>query len=296
MSTTTSGSRRSSATRSRGRGTAAAFGFILLFAGLIGGGVLYVRSLMWHDDAIEAFARAGVGCTTTLQFTETGIFYVFEETGGEPTSDDDGCEPQATPGQPFGIQFVGNDDVVVHEDRSITYETDEVAGRSLVRFEIDTGGNYEIAVRGDDVAVRAAIGRDPSEGVDDLRRNAILVGAAGVLLGVLLLLLAGRRSKKAATPSIPDGPGWGQRPGQGESAWPPAVPRLPQVPVNPHQPDTPAEVAAPPPPLPARAPGGAAPAQSPWAPPNPAAAPVDDAPPAPPRSATPFDLPPKLPE
>ena len=81
MSTTTSGSSRTSTTRSRGRGTAAAFGFILLFAGLIGGGVLYVRSLMWHDDAVEAFARAGVGCTTTLQFTETGTFYVFEETG-----------------------------------------------------------------------------------------------------------------------------------------------------------------------------------------------------------------------
>jgi hypothetical protein len=267
-----------------------------LFAGLIGGGVLYVRSLMWHDDAIEAFARAGVGCTTTLQFTETGTFYVFEETGGDPTTDDVGCEPQATPGQPFGIQFAGADDVVVHEDRSITYDTGEVGGRSLVRFEIDTSGNYEIAVRGDDTSVRAAIGRDPNEGVDDLRRNAIVVGAAGVLLGVLLLLLAGRRSKKAATQSIPDGPGWGQRPGQGESAWPPAAPRLPQVPVNPHQPDTPAEVAAPPPPLPARAPGIAAPAQSPWAPPNPDAAPVDDAPPAPPRPVTPFDLPPKLPE
>jgi len=78
---TTSRDRRSS-TRSRGRGAAAAFGFILLFAGLIGGGVLFVLSTQRHDKAIEKFARAGVGCTTSLEFSKSGTFYVYAETAG----------------------------------------------------------------------------------------------------------------------------------------------------------------------------------------------------------------------
>jgi hypothetical protein len=287
---------RSSTTRSRGRGAAAAFGFILLFAGLIGGGVMYVMSLQRHDEAVDGFARAVVGCTTTLEFTETGTFFVYEETAGSFEIPEGGCQPQATPGASFEVAFVTPDAVELVTDASIDYETDEFTGSSVSRFEIDQPGNYELQVSGDDASVRAAIGRDPSSGVDDLRRGAIIVAAAGVLLGGLLLALAGRRSKRAATPSIPDGPGWGQRPGQGEAAWPPQPPRLPQVPVNPQQPDTPAAVAAPPPPLPARAPGSAAPTRSPWAPPTPDAEPVDTAPPAPVEGVKPPELPPKLPQ
>ena len=123
-----------------------------------------------------------------------------------------------------------------------------------------------------------------------------MVAAAGVLLGGLLLALAGRRSRRAATPSIPDGPGWGHRPVEGaQPAWPPSPPRIPQVPVNPHQPDTPAEVAAPPPPLPARAPSGGTIARSPWAPPTPGAEPVDTAPPGRAERVRPPELPPQLP-
>ena len=103
---TTSRDRRPG-TRSRGRGAAAAFGFILLFAGLIGGGVLFVLSLQRHDKAIEKFARAGVGCTTSLEFSKSGTFYVYEETEGEFDPQEIGCEPAATPGQAFGFDFLG---------------------------------------------------------------------------------------------------------------------------------------------------------------------------------------------
>ena len=55
----------------------------------------------------------------------------------------------------------------------------------------------------------AAVGRDPSDNVDEMRRGAIIVAAIGIVLGGLLLALAGWRSKRASTPSIPEGPGWG---------------------------------------------------------------------------------------
>ena len=283
--------------RSRGRGAAAAFGFILLFAGLIGGGVLFVLSLQRHDKAIENFARAGVGCKTSLDFNQTGTYYVYEETAGNPDFEALGCEPLATPGQPFGFDFDGPAPTSPRADTSITYDTDEFTGASVARFEVTESGRYEITVTGDSIESWAAVGRDPSADVDDYRRGAIIVAAIGIVLGGLLLGLAGWRSKRASTPSIPEGPGWGTRPGDGGvRAWPPEPPRIPQVPINPHQPDTPASVAPPPPPLPARAPGSAAPPRSPWGPPPPGVGPVHTTPPEPPERARPPDLPPTLPD
>jgi hypothetical protein len=287
---------RRTGTRSRGRGAAAAFGFLLLFAGLIGGGVLFVLSLQRHDKSIENFARAGVGCTTSLEFSKTGTFFVYAETAGDFDPQEIGCEPKATPGQAFFVNFDGPSPVSPRPDASISYDTDTFTGESVARFEITESGTYELQVRGDSTDTWAAVGRDPSENVDEMRRGAIIVAVVGVLLGGLLLALAGRRSKRAATPSIPEGPGWGPRPTDGGlRAWPPEPPRIPQVPVNPHQPDRPAAVASPPPPLPARAPGSATPPRSPWAPPPPGAGPVHSAPPAPAEHAKPPELPPTLP-
>jgi len=270
---------------------------VLLFTGLIVGGVMFVSSRQRHDKTVEAFARAGVGCTTTLKFSETGEFFVFEETGTPiEVLDEVGCQPLATPGQPFGFEISGPADVPVRADSSITYEIDELTGASVATFEIETDGLYKIAVVGSDVSTVAAVGRDPSSGVSQLRRGAIVVAAAGLLLGGLLLGLAGTRSKRAATPSIPDGPGWGDRPKPEDAAWPPLPPRVPQVPVNPQQPDVPAAVAAPPPPLPARAPGSAAPSRSPWAPPLPGDSPVDTSPPGRVPDVKAPELPPVLPD
>ena len=286
--------------RSRGRGAAAAFGFILLFAGLIGGGVLFVLSLQRHDKAIENFARAGIGCTTSLEFSKSGTFYVYEETAGDFDPQETGCEPQVIPcgdSQPICFDFDGPAPVSPREDTSISYDTDDFTGTSVARFEVTESGTYELEVRGESLDTWAAIGRDPSNNVDEMRRGAIIVAAIGIVLGGLLLGLAGWRSKRASTPSIPEGPGWGTRPGDGGvRAWPPEPPRIPQVPINPHQPDTPASVAPPPPPLPARAPGSAAPPRSPWGPPPPGVVPVHTTPPEPPERARPPDLPPTLPD
>jgi hypothetical protein len=274
------------------------FGFLLVVAGIGGGFLLFVRSIQQRDQAVKDFARAGVGCTTTLDFTETGTFYVFEETSGSFTVPDGGCEPLATPDQQFGFQLGGPARVEPREDRSLDYDTGDFAGTSVSSFEIETTGRYEIAVFGPDQSSIAAVGRDPSTGVGTMRAGAIAVAAAGVVLGLLLLLLSARRGRaqddgpsfaaSAIQPPAWGGPAGGVIPPAGAGGeWPPKPPSVGQVqvPISPHRPDTPAVPTPPPPPLPARVPAPP-PAASPWAPPPPAATPTDDGPPiaaAPPR-------------
>jgi hypothetical protein len=279
------------AKRSRGRGVAAAFGFLLLVAGLIGAGILYVMSVQRPDDAVESFARAAAGCTTTLDFSETGTFYVYEETTSAFDPAVIGCTPTPTVGQPFGFTLTGPVAVTSSPDPTVFYDSGDFAGASVARFDIDTPGTYEIEVVSENVSSVAAVGRDPENGVDELRRNAIVVGAIGVILGLLLLLLAGRRSKQATAPSMPDGPGWGPRASERQVEWPPSMPEVQRLPINPQQPDVPVSPTPPPPPLPARAPGAGLTAPS-WSPPPTDGRPVSsEAPVPPPPTRTPQPIP-----
>jgi hypothetical protein len=241
------------AVKSKGRGTVAAFGLFLLFAGLVGGGVLYVVAQRRPGQVVDGFARAPIGCTTTLEFTETGVFYVYEEAGAKLEPVDGGCRPVVDPELDFNVDFTGDPvpESVIDDDR-VSYDVDGFDGRAVQRIEIDQVGTYSIAVRGEDVAVVAAIGRNPNDGVNDLRWWALLVATSGAALGILLLVLAGRRSKLAATVSTPVGPGWGPGSHRPAGTWPPQAPRLDQIPINPHQPSEPAAPMPPPPPLPER--------------------------------------------
>ena len=233
------------ARKSKGRGTAAAFGMLLLFAGLVGGGVLYMRSVSRPSAAVDGFARASVGCTTTLRFTETGTFFVFKDLGPVNDAPSGGCQPAADPTQTFAFELRGNDGPVVpRADDQLSYDTDDHLGNSVARIEIDSAGEYQLVVVGDDPAVAAAIGRDPDDGVDELRQRAILVATFGVVLGVLLLVLAGRRSNRAAAFLAPDGPGWGPRQ-NAERVVVPDEPGVVRSAVNPHLPDEQVSIAGP---------------------------------------------------
>ena len=259
-------------TRSRGRGAAAAFGLLLLLVGIVGGILLALRAERLPDDTIDDFARAPVGCTTTLDFTSTGTFYVYQETGAVGPPPDGNCSPRAVPEPAFGFELRRGDDVVTTlEDASIAYESGGRTGRSVASFDIDEPGQYELAAVGTDATSVAAVGRAPTAGVDETRRAAVLVGAVGGLLGFLLLVLAGRRSRRAAAPSPPVGPVWGRSTSDLDTALPPPPP-VGRVPM-PTVPTEPEEV---PPPLPfRRPPSSISPPSSHWAPPT-AGEPVGD--------------------
>jgi hypothetical protein len=240
--------------KSRGRGVAATFGLLLLLAGVTGAVVLWLMADRRPEQAVEGFARGPVGCTTTLEFADTGTFYVFEEIVGAESGAFTECAPVAVPGAEFAVELLRDGrPVAARADATISYDTADAIGESIARIELADPGRYDLVVVGSDTAVVAAVGRDPEQGVKDLRRGAIVVGVVGVLLGALMLLLAGRRSKRAATFATPDGPGWGPATPTDVPTWPPEPPRVPQVPVNPMLPPEPVR---------------ADPPSAPWAPPQ----------------------------
>jgi hypothetical protein len=228
-----------------GRGAIAAIGLILLFAGVVGGAVLWVLADREPDKAAESFARAAPGCTTTLTFGEPGEFFVYEELSGVAQAVE-GCQPSTLPGRAFTftVTTANGTEVPRVEDTSMSYDLDVGSATSVARITIEEAGDYRINVLGDDPAIVAAVGGDPEADVEQLRRGAIAAAVGGVVLGLLLLWLAGRRSKRAATFAGPLDPGWGvterdhaRRAAAGVddgTTWPPATT---QVPVNPHAPD-----------------------------------------------------------
>ena len=229
-----------------GRGVIAAIGLVVLFAGLVGGGVLWVLAEREPESAAESFARAVTGCTTTLTFGEPGEFYVFEELSGI-VAPVDGCQPSTLAGRPFTFTVTTTTGVEVPRvaDDSVSYDLDVGSGTSVARITIPDPGEYRISVIGSDPAVVAAIGGDPDDGVQQLRQGAIAAVAAGLVLGGFLLWLSARRSRKAASFAGLADPGWGvterdharRAEAQREGAWPPVSPDVRQVPINPMAPD-----------------------------------------------------------
>jgi hypothetical protein len=229
------------AVTSRGRGLAAALGLFCLFVGLVGGAVLYLVAQRRPAQTVEGFARAPVGCVTTLEFAETGTFYVFEEVGADIEAIANGCEPAIDPTARFDVVFTGalRPEVIADGVSSVSYDVAGFDGRSVQQLEITAPGQYTIEVTGDDPTVAAAIGRDPDAGVDDLQRAASILAIAGTVLGLLLLIVSGRRSKRAATVMAPSGPGWGPTPRATGEPTIAGGPISGQVPVNPHAPSGP---------------------------------------------------------
>jgi hypothetical protein len=290
---------------------AAVFGLLVLLAGLIGAAVLFYTSQQRPEQTIDGYARAAVGCQTTLRFVDTGTFYVFEERGSDAEAPPGDCPPTADPDRAFGFVLSdGTGQVEGQGDLGISYDTGDRMGQSVAKFVVDEPGEYTIDVFGGDVAVVAAIGQDPDEGVAELRRAAVIVGGIGVALGGLLLLLAGRRSKRAAAVQAPEaGRVWRRPPEPTDDRR--GVPHVPvSSPTSSGEPDAPAPVWPPEPPSVSepswddrsRVPDGSPPApppppagmpsdpgaiaRSPWAPPAPGQQTDLPSPPPPPHGST----------
>ncbi len=228
--------------RTAGRG-AVLFGLFVVLAGLAGAVVLYLLSGQRGDEAIEDLARAPVGCRTTMNFKDTGTFYVYIEHLGRLDTLDGDCrtpeeysrdadqEPRVT------ITLTDGTGSEVDLDRledQFTYSADSFAGTATRQVEIESTGDYVVTVEsddGDDFVV--AIGRDPGDAGNTMRLGALAAGVAGIVLGLGLVLVGvrrGRRWRRVDTAYIarpPGSPAAGPIPTAPPMMQPPLAQRVP---------------------------------------------------------------------
>lgn len=160
-------------------------GVVVLVAGLLAAGFLWSAGNDRRRNAIEGFARAPVGCDTTLDFAETGEYLVFIESAGRLNGLRGDCDVEGaydlgsvTPA--VEITVVDPDGAPVKLNPAVggpNYSEAGFVGAAAFTIEIVETDDHVVRVESTDNEVFViAVGRDPSEGVGLLRGGS---GGAG---------------------------------------------------------------------------------------------------------------------
>ncbi len=197
-------------------------GVLLVLVGLVAAFVLWTSANDRRASAVEGFARAPVGCDTTLDFIEDGDYAIYLETAGRIDGVRGDCEVEGTY-ELSGSQRPDVDVVILDPDGQeldtdpnvdaatydVTIDGTTFAGEPILAVGIDeTSGDHVIRVESvDDAGFVVAIGRDPDAGVAGLRAGAIAAGTGGLLVGLILILIGVRRPKATDTTT-----GWSPAP------------------------------------------------------------------------------------
>lgn len=187
---------------------------LFVVAGLLGALILWILAAQRYDDGVRSLARAPVGCDTTLDFAERGPYFVFVETRGEFPEVRGDCELEGAfdlgdaPAPPVEVRLVdpAGDDVPLQSFRGREdYDRAGSSGVSLARLTIDEPGDHVVRVTStSDTAFAVAVGRDPADGVANLRLVGVAVGLLGAGIA-LVILVTGRRSSPPPPPPAPTG-------------------------------------------------------------------------------------------
>jgi hypothetical protein len=204
-------------------------GVALVVAGIVVPVVLLNVSKQRTSNAIEGFARAPVGCDTTLDFVESGTYVLFlEQTGTleevRGDCDVDGSFQGSSSVDPE-VQITdpdGNEIDLDRADGDISYDVPDFEGTSIFTVDIAEPNDHLIRVESsDNDTFVVAVGRDPNAGASALTAAAIGSGLAGLLGGLTLVILGSRRKKVTPagaggwSPSAPGtGPVYYGQPGQ----------------------------------------------------------------------------------
>ena len=240
-------------------------GLALIVVGLGAGGALIVMSGSNKDETVKKFARAPVGCTTSLQFDKSSDFTLYLETkgkvedvGGDCTANGSSYDSgnDASPEATLTLVDENDSEVTLDDADGPSYDSGGFAGRGIKRVHIDTAGSYRLTVASDTEGFAIAIGGDPAGDSGTMKTAGIGAAAAGVVLGGLVLLIGRRKGGANVAPSA----GW--QPAAPTGGWPPqpTVPGYQPAPVAPptHTPPPAPPVA---PPAPPAGPGWGAPHQ-----------------------------------
>jgi hypothetical protein len=249
-------------------------GVVSLVALLGVAAALWVGSGQRRSDNIAAFARAPVGCDTTLDFEATGTFFLYVETSGEIDLLAGECDADQRydrdPGDPpdVAVTLIDADGALVElgDPDSLDYDVDGFVGAAVHNVQIETPGDHVLTVAPTEGAPFAvAVGRSPDEGVALLRWGAVAAAIAGLVIGGVFLALGSRRMPPRSAPAAPWTPD--------AADWPASPPGFPAPPpttgaIGPAGAPPPPTVPEPMrPPAPPAASGEPSP-PSPWAPPG----------------------------
>ena len=264
----------SSTAAAGGKGLKAAAVTVLL-VGIAAGVGCFLFGGNRAEAAVKHLARAPIGCTTSLDFSTTGTFWLYVETKGT-IGDVRGDCPNAkrsyhytganTPKVEITLTDPDGQPVALIADAGHSYDVGDYSGTSTAAVQIASTGAYSLSATSDEANVVVAIGRDP-ESVQNAWRFGGYIAAGVGLLAALVMLFAASRKRPAAPsaasmmPSLestmppaavytPSAPGSYTPPPTYTPPPPtqavPIVPTLPTVPPPP--PSGPSKVPPPPPP------------------------------------------------
>lgn len=244
---------------------------VLVIVGSLGAAVaMWIAGTEREADNVAGFARAPVGCDTTLDFESTGTFLLYAETTGRFGELAGACNAPLrydrnaddVPAVEVTVRDPDGDVIDLDDSGVVDYDIDGFVGTSIGEVQIESEGDHVLTVApvgGEAFAV--AVGRQPDQGVALLRWGAVAAAIGGLLLGGLLLVLGSRRppvTPAPAAPWTPDGGGWPSSPpgfpvpppttGATGPAGSPASPPAPAPPSSPPAPVPPTPTPQGPPP------------------------------------------------
>jgi hypothetical protein len=185
-----------------------ALGIVLLVGGVGTGAGLFVASGSQYDEAVKNLQRAPVGCDTEFDFTGTGTFIFYTESKGAIGEIRGDCQNTETDYDHDGriratltLNDDNGDEVDLSRKSGADYDTAGFVGTAIRSVDIDEPGTYTLSVESDDNDFAIAVGRDPKSDADSLRTVALIVAIAGLVLGLVLIILGLRRKTVPAAAS-----------------------------------------------------------------------------------------------
>lgn len=210
---------------------------------------------------VEGFARAPVGCTTTLEFDAADTFTLYIETKGTIGDVGGDCAGNGAsydlaagslPPLTLTLEDATGAKVTLGASSGYRYDTARFVGTAVATATVRPG-SYLLTVSGNTTDAAVAVGRDPEVESAVLRASAAAAALLAVLVGAALFLLAGRRRPTPPDTHFDD------------ELWRPQLP-VASMPPLPERPILTVPTAAPwaPPQLPLREPPGALPPPDWW--------------------------------
>lgn len=195
----------------RGRRTGLAA--LVALVGVAVGLAMMLLAGLARAATVEGFARAPVGCTTTLQFDRAGVFTVYLETRGTVDAVDGDCSLNGTSydHQSDGLMVTteltasdGTEVAVESVDLTRRYDTGTFRGTSIGVARVPAAGEYRLAVSSEADDIVVAVGGAPDADSRMLQVAGLVVAALGLLGGVLIASTGRRKAPPTAPrPVIP---------------------------------------------------------------------------------------------